>query len=124
MFAVKKYSLVAFYVAVVGSIIFLVYKINILSSVIKDQEIKIGSLNSQISLLNQAEPTRKTQEQDSVDVLIKNIGNGHWGNICSQDKVVDGRVDTQSAIVFFDKASCPPPFKTIRVWVMNGTGNW
>lgn len=53
-------------------------------------------------------------------VELKNsLGLGHWGKICSQDRVENGEIKSLSAIAFFDKDNCPNDYKSIEVWVKN-----
>lgn len=54
-------------------------------------------------------------------IIMLNIfpGSGHWGNICSKDKVENGIIKTLSTIAFLDKEKCPEGFNPIEVWVKN-----
>lgn len=54
-------------------------------------------------------------------IIILNIfpGAGHWGNICSKDKVENGIIKIQSTIAFLNKEKCPEGFNQIEVWVKN-----
>ena len=56
-------------------------------------------------------------------VIMLNIfpRSGHWGNICSRDKVEDVIIKTQSTIAFLNKEKCPEGFNQIEVWVKNSS---